>query len=125
MVKSNPIIGFCPVSSIRWIKLYSHITIIRVHYNLHIKKLSIRYILQVFKYMRKTSKIAPLISIPTIIFQGKLDKGISPEAVEKFYEKLGAKDKELHMIEEGYHALITDPSFQDKWDILLEWIKTR
>ena len=90
---------------------------------LHIKKLSIRYILQVFKYMRKTSKIAPLISIPVIIFQGKLDKGISPEAVEKFYEKLGAKDKELHMIEDGYHALMTDPSFQDKWDVLLEWIK--
>lgn len=92
---------------------------------LHIKKLSIRYVLQVFKYMRKTSKIAPLISIPTIIFQGKLDKGISPEAVEKFYEKLGSDDKELHMIEGGYHALITDPSFQDKWEILLEWVNTR
>ena len=92
---------------------------------LHIKKLSIRYILQVFKYMRKTSKIAPIISIPVIIFQGKLDKGISPDAVEKFYEKLGAKDKELYVIEEGYHALITDPSFQDKWDILREWIKIR
>ena len=91
---------------------------------LHIKKLSIRYIHQVFKYMRKTSKIAPIISIPVIIFQGKLDKGISPEAVESFYEKLGTKDKELYMIEEGYHALITDPSFQDKWDVLLEWIKS-
>ena len=92
---------------------------------LHIKKLSIRYVLQVFKYMRKTLKIAPMISIPVIIFQGKLDKGISPGAVEKFYEKLGTKDKELYIIEDGYHALLTDPSFQDKWDVLLEWMKTR
>jgi len=90
----------------------------------HIKKLSIRYILQVFKYMHKTSKIAPIISIPVIIFQGNLDKGISPEAVEKFHEKLGAKDKKLFIIDEGYHALMTDPSFQDKWEILLEWIKS-
>ena len=90
---------------------------------LHIKKVSIRYILQMFKYMRKTAKIAHLISIPTIIFQGRKDRGISAEAVENFYERLGSKDKEVHLIEEGYHELITDPSFQDKWDVLYRWLR--
>ncbi len=90
---------------------------------LHLERLSIRYILQLFKYMRKTTKISPLISIPTIIFQGKEDKGISPESVERFYNKLASRDKKLVLIEEGYHALLTDPCFQDKWSILIDWLK--
>ncbi len=89
----------------------------------HLEKISIRYIFQIFKYMRKTRKIAPLISIPTIIFQGTDDKGISPEGVKEFHNKLASKDKKLVLIENGYHALITDPRFQDKWDILIDWLK--
>ena len=89
----------------------------------HLEKLSLRYIIQIFKYIRKSRKIAPKISIPTIIFQGTKDRGISCESVKKFYKRIASKDKEIIMVENGYHALITDPSFQDKWMILINWLK--
>ena len=89
---------------------------------IHLKKLSIRYVFQLFKYMRRTRKIASQISVPIIIFQGEEDKGISPEAVKEFYEKLSSKDKKLILIKDGFHELFTDPSFQDKWTVLIDWI---
>lgn len=91
---------------------------------IHLEKLSIRYVFQLFKYMRKTRKIAPKISIPTIIFQGEEDKGISPEGVKEFYGKLASKDKKIVLIKDGFHALLTDPSFQDKWAVLIDWLNT-
>jgi len=90
--------------------------------SLHLEKISSRYLLQLLKYMRKTEKIAPLISIPVIIFQGTQDKGISPEGVQDFFERLASKDKKLELIEGGYHTLLTDPNFQTKWSILINWL---
>lgn len=91
---------------------------------LHLEKISIRYLLELFKHIRKTTRIAPKISIPTIIFQGTNDRGISLSAVKKFYNKLASKDKKIILIENGYHALLTDPCFQDKWEILIDWLKS-
>jgi len=89
---------------------------------LHLEKISVRYLFQLLKYMRKTKKIAHLITIPTIIFQGTKDKGISLEGVQEFCEKLPSKDKKLEIIEGGYHELLTDTNFQNKWSNLINWI---
>jgi len=89
---------------------------------LHLEKISARYLFQLFKFMRKTKKIAHLITIPTIIFQGTEDKGISLEGVQEFFEKLSSKDKKLEVIEGGYHELLTDTNFQNKWSNLINWI---
>ena len=88
---------------------------------LHLEKISARYLFQLLKYMRRTKKIAQHITIPTIIFQGTEDTGISLESVQEFFEKLSSKDKNLEVIEGGYHELITDPDFQDKWRVLINW----
>jgi len=90
---------------------------------LHLDKVSIRYILQVFKYIRKGLKYAPEISIPILIFQGTDDKGVSPDGVKRFYNHLESKDKQIVMVKEGYHALLADPSFRNKWSVLIDWLK--
>jgi len=90
---------------------------------LHLEKVSIRYLFQIFKYMRKTRKIAPRMTIPTIIFQGEQDKGVSPQGVKQFHDSLASEDKTIILIEDGYHELLTDPSFQDKWDVLIGWLE--
>ncbi len=90
----------------------------------HLDKVSIRYLLQLFKYIRKSIKKAKKISIPTLIFQGTEDPGVSPEGVAEFYEKLESNDKSLFLIEGGYHCLITDPLFRDKWHYLIDWLKS-
>jgi len=89
----------------------------------HLEKISVRYLFQLLKYMRKTRKIAHNITIPTIIFQGTEDTGISLESVQEFFEKLSSKDKKLEVIEGGYHELLTDPNFQNKWNVLINWLK--
>jgi acylglycerol lipase len=90
----------------------------------HLDMVSIRYLLQLFKYIRKSIKKAKKISIPTLIFQGTEDPGVSPEGVAEFYEKLESIDKKLFLIEGGYHCLITDPLFRDKWHYLIDWLKS-
>ena len=90
---------------------------------LHLEKVSIRYILQLFKHIRKTLKCAPEITIPTLIFQGADDKAVSPNGAKRFYNHLKSKDKNLIMVEEGYHSLLSDPAFQNKWSILIDWLK--
>ncbi|MFX1329866.1 MAG: serine aminopeptidase domain-containing protein, partial [Promethearchaeota archaeon] len=89
---------------------------------LHLEKISARYLVQLLKYMRKTKKIAHHITIPTIIFQGTKDKGISFEGVQEFFEKISSKDKKLEVVEGGYHELLTDPNFQDKWKVIINWL---
>ncbi|MFW9900642.1 MAG: alpha/beta hydrolase [Candidatus Thorarchaeota archaeon] len=89
---------------------------------LHLEKISARYLFQLLKYMRRTKKIAQHITIPAIIFQGAQDRGISLEGVQEFFEGISSKDKNLEVIEGGYHELITDPDFQNKWSVLINWL---
>jgi len=89
----------------------------------HLKKISARYLIQLLKYIRKSVSKASKINIPTVIFQGTSDVEVSQEGVSKFFERLNSDMKELYLIEGGYHCLLTDPDFQDKWHILIEWLK--
>jgi len=91
---------------------------------IHLEKVSIRYILQLFKYIRKTIKCASEITISVLIFQGTDDKAVSPNGAKRFYNHLNSKDKTLVMVKEGYHSLLSDPSFKDKWSTLIDWLKT-
>jgi len=90
---------------------------------LHLEKVSIRYILQLFKYIRKTLKCAPDITVPMLIFQGTDDKAVSPNGTKRFYNHLESKDKQIVMVKDGYHSLLSDPSFQNQWTILIDWLK--
>lgn len=89
----------------------------------HLKKISSRYLFQLFKYIRKSISKASNINIPTVIFQGMSDIGVSPAGVSEFYEKLNSEMKEIYLIEGGHHCLLTDPIFQDKWHLLIEWLR--
>ncbi|MHA1148329.1 MAG: lysophospholipase [Promethearchaeota archaeon] len=89
----------------------------------HLEKVSMRYLIQLFKHVIKCKKIAPKITIPTLIFQGTDDKVISIKGAKRFYNHLESKDKTLIIVEEGFHSLFTDSAFQDKWKILVEWFK--
>ena len=89
---------------------------------LHLDTISTRYFLNLFRYIKKAKKVAPTIKIPTLIFQGTDDPAISPDGVRSFYNHVGAPEKRIVLIEGGLHSLFTDPSFQDKWPILIDWL---
>lgn len=89
----------------------------------HLERVSMRYLIQLFKYVRKAMKIASEITIPTLIFQGTDDKVISINGAKRFYNHLGSQDRTIVIIEEGFHSLFTDSAFQEKWKILINWFK--
>jgi len=89
----------------------------------HLDKVSMRYILQLFWKLKRAIKCAKKIEIPTLIFQGEEDPVIDPEGVRKFYKQLKSEDKEMILVEEAKHSLISDPVFEEKWEILFEWLE--
>lgn len=89
---------------------------------LHLDKLSLRYLLQAFKHIRKCKKIAEKITIPALGFHGGADTGISPQGTASFFEKIASQDKKFICIKEGLHALITDDLFENQWEIIMQWI---
>ena len=90
----------------------------------HLDKVSMRYILQLFWKLKRAIKAAKKINIPTLIFQGAEDPVIDPEGVTKFYDHLKTEDKKLVLVKQAKHSLITDPAFQEKWEIFFKWLET-
>ena len=89
----------------------------------HLERVSMRYLIQLFKFVRKTMSQARKISIPALIFQGTEDPVISVNGAKRFVKNLASKDRKLVLIDGGFHSLFTDPEFQNKWDILIKWIE--
>jgi len=88
------------------------------------KKISIRYLLQVNKWVKKAFKNVEKIVDPVIIMIGTSDNLVSIDGVKEFYEKIKIKDKELIKINDAYHSLFSDPAMEEDggWEKLREWI---
>ncbi|MHA1752925.1 MAG: lysophospholipase [Candidatus Helarchaeota archaeon] len=89
-----------------------------------IKKVSVRYLLQINSWVKKAFKNRNKISHPVIIFQGSDDKLVSPESVEQFYKDLNINDKSLIILKGAYHTLFSDPAMENEngWKKMSEWI---
>lgn len=89
-----------------------------------IKKVSIRYLLQLAKWVKKAFKNANKISCPVLIVQGTTDKLVSPEGVKEFFNCLTTKDKNFIELEGAYHCLFSDPAMieQNGWNTIKDWI---
>ncbi len=90
---------------------------------LHLKKISVRYILNVTKMMKRGATLGPVaIKIPSLIIQGGKDVAVSPEASRKFYERLAAPDKTFKFYPDGLHCMQTDPTITDLRPTVTLWI---
>ncbi len=91
----------------------------------HLEAVSLRYILQLNKYLKKAAKSGPSIVVPIIIFQGEGDNQVSAEGVAEFFDTIASEDKELILVPEAYHVLSTDPTFIDwGWKKLRTWLNS-
>ncbi|MHA1229851.1 MAG: alpha/beta fold hydrolase [Candidatus Helarchaeota archaeon] len=89
-----------------------------------IKKVSLRYLLQLRSWIVKAYNNAETIEIPVLIIQGTEDKLVSINGVKEFYQKLKSKDKQFIELKGAYHSLYSDPAMveQNGWLKLKEWI---
>ncbi|MHA1268573.1 MAG: alpha/beta fold hydrolase [Candidatus Helarchaeota archaeon] len=89
-----------------------------------IKKVSIRYLLQVNSWVKKAFKNAIKINHPVIIFQGTEDKLVLFNGVKQFYNNIKISNKTFIELEGAYHTLYSDPSMVDEggWEKLRQWV---
>lgn len=91
--------------------------------DLQLRKYSVRYIYNLFKYMKKAmTSCFEWVNIPIIIFQGSDDDLIDPEAVKCFYDNIPQEDKEFVFIPGGSHCLFNDDLFAGYFRRLTEFI---
>ncbi len=57
----------------------------------------------------RANKLAPSITIPTLVQQGEKDRLIRPEGVRGFYDRLGSADKTYIEYTDSYHNLLLEP----------------
>ncbi|NVM53645.1 MAG: lysophospholipase [Candidatus Helarchaeota archaeon] len=91
---------------------------------LQITKLSLRYLFQVNKWIKKANKYATNISSPALIMQGTQDKLIPLEGVREFFNHIPIEDKQLIELDGAYHSLFSDPAMVEEggWALLKNWI---
>ncbi len=91
---------------------------------LHLKKISLRYLLQGNEWDKKAHDNANKISCPVLILQGTADHTVSYEGVEEFYNKILYDDKKLVELKGAYHCLFSDPAMveQGGWEELKNWL---
>ncbi len=91
-----------------------------------IRKQSIRFLLNMAKWLKRAFNNAQNISHPTLIMQGTDDKLISPEGVKEFFQNVPIEDKTFVELQGAYHSLYSDPAMteQDGWKKLVNWINS-
>ncbi len=91
---------------------------------LHLKKISLRYLLQGNEWDKKAHDNVSRISCPVLILQGTADHTVSYEGVEEFYNKISYHDKKLVELKGAYHCLFSDPAMMEQggWDEIKKWL---
>ena len=65
------------------------------------------------------------IMIPTLIFQGKLDKTVVPMGALQIFEKIKSKPKRFIWLEESSHCILLDKQLTMVEQICLEFVETQ
>jgi acylglycerol lipase len=77
--------------------------------------------------MEKAHQLAPAMKVPILMQIAGDDQLVDAEASKSFFEKLGMKDKTLHVYEGLYHEIYNElePDRKKVLDDLENWIMAR
>ncbi len=64
---------------------------------------------ELLKAMRRVAKEADRITLPFLTFQGGGEKIVNPGGAQMLYDKVGSKDKAIHIYEGLYHETFNEP----------------
>ncbi len=78
---------------------------------------------QLYQFQNKVNRLLEKVTIPTIIFQGKLDTTIDPISSLKVLEKISSDEKELVWLEESSHCILMDKQMALVSRLSLDFIK--
>jgi carboxylesterase len=64
------------------------------------------------------------VTVPTLVFQGKLDRSIDLMSSVKVLETISSEEKELIWLENSTHCILLDNQLSDVEEICLRFIQT-
>ena len=67
----------------------------------------------------------PAWRAPTLVLHGTADTFTEPEGSRRFVEAIASPDKELHVVEGGYHELLNDVGAEETLGVVLYWLERR
>jgi len=76
-----------------------------------------------YDFQKIVRKELNLITVPAIIFQGKLDDTVDPLGAVYAYENLGSSDKDFVFLEDSNHIILLDQQLPTVQEICLEFIQ--
>ena len=71
----------------------------------------------------KHLEIASRLTIPTLLVRAGLDKLVSNEASQAFFDALQAPDKKLHTYEGLFHEILNETSKEEIFSYITSWLK--
>lgn len=80
---------------------------------------------ELYLLQRRACEMMPQIHQPALIFQGKLDNWVSPDAAQIVYDNLASTDKTLVWLEHSGHNLLADGERESVWARSYEWMMER
>jgi len=92
---------------------------------LHLKYISVRYLLGIKRIMDRAAKEGPAVRLPSLIVQGGRDVAVSPQGTRSFHDALASTDKTFKFYPEALHCMQMDPDCKDMLSIIREWMLAR
>jgi alpha-beta hydrolase superfamily lysophospholipase len=98
-----------------WIKTAPH----------RITSFTFRFFKNLFDLMSGCLDAAPRVTVPVLVVYAANDVFITPANVEKFFVRLGSREKELCLFPESYHLLLHDHDRDQALERIESWLLPR
>jgi carboxylesterase len=80
---------------------------------------------EVYLLQRQVRKALPEIRQPVLIFQGRHDAQLPPQAAQMVYDRVGSSDKTLVWLDHSGHNLLVDGERESVWEQCYTWMMQR
>jgi carboxylesterase len=77
---------------------------------------------ELYLFLRQVRQVLPSIRQPILIFQGRRDAQVPPEAAQMVYDVVASTDKTLVWLEQSGHNLLVDGERESVWALSYEWV---
>jgi len=80
---------------------------------------------EVYLLQRRVCKLLPRIDQPVLIFQGRRDKHLNPQAAQIVHDRVASTDKTLVWLESSGHNVLADGEREALWARSYDWMLSR
>jgi carboxylesterase len=75
-----------------------------------------------YRLQRRVARSLPRIRQPLLIFQGRRDAELDPQAAQILYDRVSSSDKTLIWLEHSGHNLLADGERESVWETSYAWM---